>query len=176
MLPMTSVWPARTPRPARHGRPRRPSSDDFIRAPESATIASVLKRKVGPLTVNSSAVVVSGVAYHAIGEAERPLVHRPARRHADMPEMQPAGQFLHARSARPVRRRRWCVDDRRSAPSTLVATFPLAKHIGCRRSRADNSRLVSIPATTVRPAPASTWRSRHRASRPPTMILASIGS
>ena len=38
-----------------------PSSDAFIRAPVSATIVSVLKRRVGPLTVNSSAVVVSGL-------------------------------------------------------------------------------------------------------------------
>ena len=46
-------------------------------------------------TVNSSAGGAVGLPTQAVGEPERQRVHRPRRRHADVPVAEPAGIVLH---------------------------------------------------------------------------------
>ena len=85
-----------------------PSSVNGIAAPVTATTASRVKRSVGPLIVISSAGGAFGVAQQAVAEAQRAIVHRPRRRHADRPVAEAAGIVLHGGLRAGARRLRRC--------------------------------------------------------------------
>ena len=90
-------------------------------------MASALKRNVGPVTVSSSAAVVSGLPTMRVGEAERALVHRAARRNADVPQMPSRPGSSCKLDCAPGASTSTVRGENANCFSTVVATRPLRK-------------------------------------------------
>ncbi len=161
--------------PARTGRRARRRASRRNRAPVRHTTVVGREAQRGPGGRALEAGRTFGVAEDAVAEPERAVVHRTARRHADVPQPDPAGQILHGGERRHDARR---PRGRGYEWHSRVAVVTVA---GAERGRVDERGeqaevgLDAAHAGAQRARRASRRRPR-RGSAPCTMILASSGS